>query len=78
MNILNEKTDIEVDIEVIDKGNIFDLKEPYKAKLIKIELGNLAQEILNLADGYAYELDTTVDNLDIKITNFKIIKQWKE
>lgn len=78
MNNLNEKTDIEVDIEVIDKGNFFNLKEPYKTKLTIIELGNLAQEILNLADGYAYELDTSVDNLDMKITNLKIIKQWKE
>lgn len=71
----NKNTKYIIEMDIIDKGNFFNMDKPYHCIVKPCKLANLAKTIYDLVDDYAYELDTEPNNLEYSITNLKI---WED
>lgn len=70
----NSKTKFSVELDVIDKGNFLNLSQPYHGVIKDCKLKNLAKKLIEMIEGYAYELDTDIDNLNYIITKIEVME----
>ena len=73
--ILNMDSKVCVEFDVIDKENFFNSDAPYHGVVKGRKLSELPKIIIEMIEGYAYELDTDIDNLNYTLTKLEILEE---